>query len=215
MTLEALGRRLKDERVRIGLDQRAMAEALGISRNSQQAYEAGRTAAPADYLIAAQERGVDIVYVLTGDRRGDMPMTASSDEEGVVEIVEIDLAYGLGGSFSDGEIGQLIHKFPQSWLEKITRASPAGLFFARGRGDSMTPTISDGDMVLIDRSQRAVREQDALWALTVGEIAMIKRVRVHGSRVELLSDNDRVPAYDAVQDELNIVGRVIFIGRQV
>lgn len=133
----------------------------------------------------------------------------------MVEIEEVNLAYGLGGSFLDDQVEKHVHRFPQAWLEKITRTPPSLLFFASGRGDSMTPTISDGDMVLIDRSQRAVREQDAMWALTVGEIAMIKRVRVHGNRIELLSDNDRVPPYDAVQEELNVVGRVIFVGRRI
>jgi len=214
MPLVALGERLRKERLRVGMDQRSMAEALGISRNSQQAYEAGRTPPPSDYLIAAHAKGVDIVFVLTG-KHGDVVSAEETSDAETVEIEEIDLAYGLGGSFADGEVERQTHRFPQAWLRTITRTSPALLFFARGRGDSMTPTISDGDMVLIDRSQRSVREQDAMWALTVGQIAMIKRVRVHGSRVELLSDNERIPPYDAVQEELNIVGRVIFVGRRV
>jgi phage repressor protein C with HTH and peptisase S24 domain len=70
-------------------------------------------------------------------------------------------------------------------------------------------------MVLIDRAQRTVREQDAIWALTVGDIAMIKRVRVRGETVHILSDNDRVPPDLAHFEEVNVVGRVIFIGRKV
>lgn len=79
----------------------------------------------------------------------------------------------------------------------------------------MQPTIQDGDMVLIDRSQRTIREQDAIWALTIGDFAMIKRVRAGGERVRILSDNERVPPDDVFHEEINVVGRVIFIGRRL
>lgn len=79
----------------------------------------------------------------------------------------------------------------------------------------MQPTLQDGDIVLIDHSMRTVREQDAIWALTVGDVAMIKRLRVRGEMVRLLSDNDRVPTDDVFHEEINVVGRVVFIGRRI
>lgn len=133
----------------------------------------------------------------------------------LVEVYEIDLAYGLGGTFSDGPVETQVLHFPRAWLESITKTPPSQLTFARGRGDSMMPTLLDGDIVLIDRSQRTVREQDAIWAFTVGDIAMIKRLRVRNERVHILSDNDRVPADEAHPDEVNVVGRVVFIGRRI
>jgi phage repressor protein C with HTH and peptisase S24 domain len=107
----------------------------------------------------------------------------------------------------------LLH-FPRAFIESITLSPPSSLTWSRGRGDSIAPTISDNDLVLIDRSQRTLREQDAIWALTIGDMAMVKRLRVRGEKVTILSDNDRVPPDDAHPDEVNIVGRVIFIGRR-
>lgn len=133
----------------------------------------------------------------------------------LVDLAEVDLAYGLGGSYADGELEVTTHRFPQALLQKLTRTPAGEVTLASGRGDSMEPTIHDGDWLMIDRSQRSVREQDALWALTVGEIAMVKRLRVFGERVILLSDNDRVPAAEYHHEEVNIVGRVFFIGRRV
>lgn len=133
----------------------------------------------------------------------------------LVSVHEIDMAYGLGGTFSDVPIESEVLHFPRTWIESITRTPPALLTFARGRGDSMQPTIQDGDIVLIDRSIRTIREQDAFWALTIGEVAMIKRLRVKGERVSILSDNDRVPADEVHHEEVHVVGRVVFIGRRV
>ena len=143
------------------------------------------------------------------------PDARDDPDEDFVDVQEIDLAYGLGTTFSDGPISTQTLRFPRSWIEAITSTPPSMLTIARGRGDSMQPTIQDGDMVLIDRSQRTIREQDAIWALTIGDFAMIKRVRAGGERVRILSDNDRVPPDDVFHEEVNVVGRVIFIGRRL
>ena len=160
----------------------------------------------------AKALGITVQYLLTGRDDGAAP---ASDLLDLVPVVEIDLAFGLGGAFADGPLVVETLHFPRTWLQSITRTAPEMLTFARGRGDSMQPTLQDGDIVLIDRSVRSVREQDALWAMTIGDIAMIKRIRVRGEEVTILSDNDRVPEDHAHVEEVNIVGRIVFIGRRV
>lgn len=225
------GQRLREERERLGISQRAAAALVAISKNTQAAYEAGTSPISLDYLEKLRPHGFDVAYIAVGNRAGESPHQALHDairrslnqspppiaEDGLdlVKVDEIDLAYGLGGTFSDVPVETQSLHFPRTWLESITKTPPALLTFARGRGDSMMPTLMDNDIVLIDRSQRTVREQDAVWALTVGDIAMIKRLRVRGERVSILSDNDRVPPGEAHPDEINIVGRVVFIGRRL
>lgn len=79
----------------------------------------------------------------------------------------------------------------------------------------MSPTIEDNDLVLIDRSDRSLRDQDAIWALTIGEMAMMKRLRVRGEQVTILSDNERVPPDHAHIGEIHVVGRVSHIVRRL
>ncbi|MFA6125058.1 MAG: S24 family peptidase [Sphingomonas sp.] len=169
----------------------------------------------------AQELGTTPAY-LTGETddpsAGAVPTPTPqsiADHLDMVQIQEIDLAFGMGGTYSDGMVETKARYFPRAWIEAITSTAPALLTFARGKGDSMMPTLLDGDMVLIDRSQRTIREQDALWAITIGDIAMIKRIRVRGPNVSILSDNDNVPTDEAQHDEINVVGRVVFIGRRL
>lgn len=50
------------------LNQAEFAELGGVKRNSQVAYETGRIAAPADYLLRLGAAGIDIGFVLTGRR---------------------------------------------------------------------------------------------------------------------------------------------------
>jgi hypothetical protein len=139
---------------------------------------------------------------------------AQEADAGLVEIQQIDLAYGLGSTFADSPVDIDVLKFPRVWVESITLAPASLLTWTRGRGDSMHPTIDDGDLILLDRSQRKVGEQDALWAFTVGDTASIKRLRVKGDRFKILSDNSAVPPDEEPIDFVNIVARVVFVGKR-
>jgi phage repressor protein C with HTH and peptisase S24 domain len=156
----------------------------------------------------------DELRQILGEGRSTEILGAQGDLD-LVPVASIDLAYGMGGTFTDLPIDEQIMHFPRPWIESITHTPPAQLTWARGRGDSMSPTINDHDLVLFDRSQRDIREQDAIWALTVGDIGMIKRLRVRGKEVQILSDNERVTPDTALLEEVNIVGRIVFIGRRI
>lgn len=205
---EQVASRVRRSAQSLGWNSADLASRLGLPSSSMSNYWTGKRMWPTELLVPLAEHLQTRVATLLGavDREGTGDLVAVS---------EIDLAYGMGGSFADGPVeAQTLH-FPRAWLETITTSPPSQLTFARGRGDSMVPTLLDGDIVLIDRSQRTVREQDAIWAFTVGDIAMIKRVRLRGETVHILSDNDRVPADEASIEEVHVVGRVVFIGRRL
>jgi hypothetical protein len=143
------------------------------------------------------------------------PLAVRSEADSdTVEIQNIDMAYGLGSTFADSPVDVDLLKFPKIWVESITPSPASFLTWTRGRGDSMHPTIDDGDLILLDRSQRRVTEQDALWAFTVGDTASIKRLRVKGDRFQILSDNSAVPPDEEPIDFVNIVARVVFVGKR-
>lgn len=73
----AISRRLVEERHRLGLTQAELAKIGMVSKRSQVFYEQGRSPA-ADYFPAIAGAGVDILYVLTGERRDGLP-TPSAD----------------------------------------------------------------------------------------------------------------------------------------
>lgn len=61
-----IGERLKEERERLGFSQTEFAALAGASKNSQYNYEKGERSPDAPYLAAVAEKGVDILYVITG-----------------------------------------------------------------------------------------------------------------------------------------------------
>jgi phage repressor protein C with HTH and peptisase S24 domain len=134
----------------------------------------------------------------------------------LVELDQIDLRYGLGGTYVDGPVAAETRSFSRGWLLSITRAAPEHLFWAIGDGDSMEPTIRSGEVVLIDRSQLTPRMGEGIWALTWGDVGMIKRVRpLPDGTIELHSDNAHVRPIAAADGEVNIVGRVVAVVRRL
>jgi len=146
---------------------------------------------------------------------GGIEDEVAAEQLGLVAIQSIDLAYGMGISFTDVPIEVEVLHFPKAWIETITHTPASLLTWGRGRGDSMMPTINDHDLVLLDRSQTTIREQDAIWAFTEGDTGSIKRLRLRNDRVTILSDNPSVPPDEVHVAEIRIVGRVIFIGRRM
>jgi transcriptional regulator with XRE-family HTH domain len=68
-----VGKRLKDERTRLQLTLDEMGARGGVKKNAQIKYEADERSPDAGYLVGISEAGADVLYVLTGRRRIDMP----------------------------------------------------------------------------------------------------------------------------------------------
>lgn len=62
------GARIREERLSLCLTQEAFAKRLGVHRKTQGNYESGAREPDAAYLADASKAGVDIGYVLTGER---------------------------------------------------------------------------------------------------------------------------------------------------
>lgn len=137
----------------------------------------------------------------------------------MVEIAAVDLNFGLGAAFMDSDIvehGVDTMLFPSDWLRSITRSPPDRLYWAKGVGNSMEPTIGDGDVILIDRSAVGSTFGDLYWAIAYGQTGMIKRLRpMPDGSVKILSDNQNVPSEVAHDGELHVFGRVIAVVRKL
>lgn len=79
--LVSIGERLREERVRIGLNQTAFGEAGGVTKKSQMLYEGGERAPDATYLAAVGAAGADVRYILTGQREGPPQVCLSAEEQ--------------------------------------------------------------------------------------------------------------------------------------
>jgi transcriptional regulator with XRE-family HTH domain len=65
---QTLGDRIKEERRRLGLTQQQFADGLEISRSAITFYETDRTVPDGNFFSRALENGVDVLYILKGER---------------------------------------------------------------------------------------------------------------------------------------------------
>lgn len=81
-------------------------------------------------------------------------------------------------------------RFSPRWLRGMG-LDPDMLSVIAVTGDSMEPTLRDGDEILVDRGLRALR--DGIHVVRLGDNLLVKRIETGRSdRITLLSDN---PAY--------------------
>jgi len=76
-------------------------------------------------------------------------------------------------------------------------------------GESMEPTLRDGSIVFLDRSQTNISKEGIFIASTVAGL-FIKRIRRRADgMVELISDNKSYSPEVLAPDEVSIVGKVV------
>ncbi len=143
-------------------------------------------------------------------------------------LAQIDVTGGMGGGgltiVSDGVPGKHGMTFAAEHVRDYWRLPPA-LMTGMGlrphdtivlpvQGDSMLPTLNEGDFVFVDTRHR-LPSPDGLYALTdeFGGI-VVKRLEVLGRRddevlVNVISDNERHPARERMLSEVQIIGRVV------
>lgn len=215
------GGRLKWAREQAGFATAAdFAKRYGLNPTSYRAYENDQNGYARKAHDFADKLGVTARWLIEGgdlepgqDEGGHFAVQAK--QMGLALVPQLELGYSMGGGsiFTDYQQTGFV-PFQRDWLRRFMRGTFADLFVARGEGDSMMPTLLDGDIVLIDTSQKSIDRQDRIWAISYGDLGMIKRIRRLPNGVyRVTSDNPVVEAIEVADDEMHVVGRVVWIGR--
>ncbi len=78
-------------------------------------------------------------------------------------------------------------------------------------GDSMEPTLRDGDEILVDRSPRPLR--DGIHVVRLDDLLLVKRLEQgRGGAVSLISDNRAYRPLELRSGEFEVIGRVVWKG---
>lgn len=82
---EKIGNRLQEERKRIGLNQEEFALQIGVSKRTLAGYEGGGSDVGASVLGQSSALGVDVLYVVTGERKPTPADSIPADEAQLLE----------------------------------------------------------------------------------------------------------------------------------
>ncbi|WP_051013739.1 S24 family peptidase [Pararhodospirillum photometricum] len=221
---ERLGELMKKK----GLKQKALALKAGLNETAIRDILVGKSKNPTAKTISA------IVAVLGEEASeiffGGQPMTISKESASQSTIIEwcgkdiaaipqYDADFSAGhGSIIGPDSAPLGFQFIEcQWLSAVTSASPDDLAVVKVAGDSMEPTLSNGDWILIDRTQSRVR-RDGIYALSFDDACWVKRLSVNfkDKNIRIISDNQSYPMIEIEEERLTVIGRVVWIvGRRV
>lgn len=133
------------------------------------------------------------------------------------DMVEVPKAAALlcagGGSFEVDATPVAAFPFPRWWLARM--GSPADMVFMDVVGDSMEPTVYDGDTVLVDQGNTRL-DAKSIFAVGVDEAIYLKRVETAPNSIVLHSDNPRYSALELFGDELagfRVIGKMVWLCR--
>ena len=172
--------------------------------------------------LAERDRALLAAYFAVEERvlGAPPPRAAMIDGAGLMAVPRLDVGASAGsGAVADSERAEALFGFDPRWLRRLS-ANPRQLAIIRVEGDSMVPTLADGDDIMVDASDAAERLRDGIYVLRRDGALLVKRLACglarDRQRVAIISDNSAYPAEgDIPVADLAIVGRVVWAGRRV
>lgn len=146
------------------------------------------------------------------------PTSAESLLEQFVFVPKFDLAASAGNGLLVHDESVVDHlAFKRDWIQRSLGLDPASLALIDARGDSMSPTINSGDLLLLDTRQGQVKSE-GVYVINLNGALLVKRIRIKLSGiVDVVSDNPQYGCESVSGEELDrllFVGRVVWHGRK-
>ncbi len=204
-----------------GVSYAALSDMLG--RNSAYIQQFIRKGSPrkldeADRRVLAEFFGVAEDVLGAPARSGDMGKTKSGESgfNGMRFIPRLSVGASAGsGAHNDDELQAGRIACDDAWLKKIGVSVSSEPSIIQVDGDSMEPSLKDGDDILVDRSP--ARARDGIYVIRMDDMLMVKRLAFGpGGQLSVISDNKQYPSYDNVNlDSVSIIGRVVWRGEKI
>tara|TARA_R110000868_G_scaffold177787_1_gene416832 strand:- start:1105 stop:1749 length:645 start_codon:yes stop_codon:yes gene_type:complete len=132
-------------------------------------------------------------------------------------VTEYDIrASAGGGSLTSEENIRSEWPFDPAYISDFLGLPTSELAIIEVRGDSMEPTLSSGDRVMVHMTDRQA-SQPGIFILYDGGGTVIKRVEKIPGRdmLVLISDNPLHTRYEVSGDDVQIVGRVVWAAKRL
>lgn len=217
--MSTIGSRVRAEREAQGIPRSVLATKTGIGYSTLAELERGGMQTSTKLRVIADALGVSLKWLETG-KGAKSPTSAALDPQWD-DVTAYSQAVGLGAGAEAQEYAEThALKFKTSSLRK-RGIYGRNLAVYYGKGDSMEPTLKDGDAILFDTSD--TRPVDgALFVIQRGREVHVKRAEVLDDIVYFRSDNPsgdhawRKPRrMDSKKEPILVIGRVHWVGSWV
>jgi len=202
--------------------QAEFAERLGFPETTIGNYLRGDRVPTADFLSRLREKtGADINWLLTGESDSTLGFAEGAASYSTAESVAI-ARFSVQASAGDGAVvlaqeAADYFRVGRDWLERyMPRGARTGIIEARG--DSMEPTIRDGDILLLNFD---IHNQDivsgGVFVITIDGNLFVKRLQIMlDGTIMIRSDNERYEPEridrEYADEKMQVHARVVWAG---
>lgn len=164
------------------------------------------------------EYKVDLTWLLTGEHSEGAQVTGILKDSYLVfaPMFDVQASAGMGSEVVAEDVEDYF-AFNKTFLSRQLNVSGDELVFVTISGDSMLPTLHDGDRVLVDMSQKLVNHE-GLYLLQSESGLMAKRLSENKGVLRVVSDNPEYESrtIEASAREANpIAGKIVWCARVV
>ena len=224
--METLGERIRSMRKNKGLSQAALARMVGVKSQAVNQWESGAVAEIKGRNLITLAKALDSTpeYIRTG--KGGEPHQEDEDFHGMLAaegerkcglVKKYNAKISAGPESNNDEYAEASHSHPfhADWLEK-KGYRPEDFWVVDAKGDSMSPTINDGDILLVNAADGTIRSGKIYVISFPNDGDRPKRLFwLADGRLRVSSDNPdkaRYPDEDynpSQIEHLKIIGRVV------
>jgi phage repressor protein C with HTH and peptisase S24 domain len=125
----------------------------------------------------------------------------------IVRVPRLRISVSAGpGRFATGEAAAASAGYAPEDLARLgVRPDRAAIFDVSG--DSMLPTLADGDRILVDQARTRPGAGAAIWVIRIEDALHVKRLARDGDAWRIVSDN--APEERRPLGEVAVIGRVV------
>lgn len=227
----SIGTRIRAARKQAGLTQKQLSERVGMSQPALSELETGESVSTTNLASIAYILGVNAFWLETGkgEPKEGLPPAGVADPilPGAMNVIVVDdasqhdfyqipkvtlrLQAGINGvrTEPDRRDGGLL-SVPKSWVDR-SGYSATNLIAIHVKGESMEPTLYEGDLIVINLADRELVD-NGVYAINYEGEAIVKRLSRDAGDWWLVSDNPDQRKYHRKLcrgAECIVVGRVV------
>lgn len=192
-----------------------LSEILGVGQSTVQNWKSRNVIPYKEVCDAVMEKGISMEWLLTG--KGSKMELSNTQQLLKVPHYAIQASAG-GGTLVEAEPIEQHLTLSRDWLarENIGSKDLIGIY---AKGDSMEPTITSGDSLLIDREANVIGSDGGIYVINYEGELFVKRVqKLLDGRIAVTSDNKNHMSIEISKhdlERLKIIGRVVWFGRKI
>lgn len=194
---------------------RSFAQAAGMGDSTLRAILNGAMPRLDNLLRIAEAANVSVEWLATG-KAPSKSNSQFEEEFALIPGYNVQVAAGHG-SIARDEAPSRELAFRRKWLRfREFNENDLALVFAKG--DSMEPTIADNETLMVDTSERRLRDGH-IYVIRNGDHLLVKRIQtLWNDGVQLLSDNKEYPPQEIPSSDLanlEVIGKVLWVGKDL